>query len=174
MSGPDWDSLGRAWWAHVRVLAGDNMQGRETGSPGYQRAAAYVAEQFQAAGLEPAGVDGYRQSVDFRVSQLDEPNSSLTLIRGGTAQPLQLRDDAQFAASTGTVPDLEAEVVFVGYGLDVPEHQYSDLPGWISMGRSQSTSEAAHPTCPVRSRRTISRSRNASVPFGRRGSSGAS
>ncbi|MCI4343079.1 MAG: M20/M25/M40 family metallo-hydrolase [Thermoplasmata archaeon] len=129
MSGPDWDSLGRAWWSHVRVLAGDNMQGRETGSPGYQRAAAYVAEQFQAAGLEPAGVDGYRQSVDFRVSQLDEPNSSLTLIRGGTAQPLQLRDDAQFAVSTGTVPDLEAEVVFVGYGLDVPEHQYSDLAG---------------------------------------------
>ena len=37
-----------AWWGHIRVLASDQFQGRLTGSPGYQQAAAYVAERFKS------------------------------------------------------------------------------------------------------------------------------
>ena len=44
------------WWSHVKALADDSMEGRNTGSAGHKRAAEYVAAQFQKAGLEPAGI----------------------------------------------------------------------------------------------------------------------
>lgn len=103
------------------------MEGRATGSPGYRRAADYVADQFRAAGLEPAGEDGYLQSVDFQVSQLDEGASSLSLVRPSGVETLRLREDAQIVATSQTVSDLEADVVFAGYGLHIPEYGYSDL-----------------------------------------------
>ena len=36
---PDWQKAGERWWSHIKVLADDNMEGRDTGSPGYNRAA---------------------------------------------------------------------------------------------------------------------------------------
>src|SRR5438067_8234936 len=47
-----------AWWATTRFLASDAMEGRDTGSPAYERAARYVAERFRQAGLKPAGDGG--------------------------------------------------------------------------------------------------------------------
>ncbi len=129
LTDPDWPELGRSWWAHVRILADDSMQGRDTGSPGYERAADYVTQQYQAAGLEPAGGDGFRQRVEFRVSRLDESASSLDLIRDGQTVPVKLRDDAQFLVTSQSVPDLEADAVFVGYGLDIPELGFNDYAG---------------------------------------------
>jgi len=126
---PDWEARGRSWWSHVRVLADDAMEGRATGSAGYQRAAEYVAAQFRASGLEPAGVDGYAQPMEFEVTQLDEADSSLSLVRAGARQPMKLREEAQFIVTSGTATDLDAEAVFVGYGLEIPEHQYNDLAG---------------------------------------------
>ncbi len=70
--GPDWNALGKLWWAHVQYLADDSLEGRATGSPGFEKAASYIAEQFRAAGLQPAGVDGYLQPLDFHVVQIDE------------------------------------------------------------------------------------------------------
>jgi len=54
----DDEARGKAWWAHVQVLADDSMRGRMTGSPDFLRAAAYVVRRFRAYGLEPAGVGG--------------------------------------------------------------------------------------------------------------------
>ena len=48
----------RAWWEIAEALSSDAMQGRDTGSPGYDRAAAIVVQRFRAAGLKPAGDDG--------------------------------------------------------------------------------------------------------------------
>ncbi len=127
MTEPDWEAEGRAWWSHVRVLADDSMEGRATGSRGYQRAADYVADQFRRAGLKPAGTDGYLQSIDFLVNELVESQSSLSLLRGTSEQKLTLRDAAQIWVTSATLPDVEAEAVFVGYGLDIPELDYHDL-----------------------------------------------
>jgi hypothetical protein len=49
----------RRWWSHVQVLAGDDMEGREAGSAGHRKAAAYVASQFRLAGLVAATDEGY-------------------------------------------------------------------------------------------------------------------
>jgi hypothetical protein len=53
----------RRWWAHVVALGGDDMEGRETGSEGYRKAARYVAAQFEKNGVKPAGEHGYYQTV---------------------------------------------------------------------------------------------------------------
>src|SRR5215467_496054 len=82
------------WWAHVEALANDGMEGRNTGSPAHQRAADYVAAEFKAAGLEPAGTNGYIQPVAFKTRRLIEAQSSLMLVRDGKTQPLILGEDA--------------------------------------------------------------------------------
>ena len=50
---------GKTWWDHVKVLADDNLEGRETGSAGLRKAEAYVVDQLKKSGLQPAGSDGF-------------------------------------------------------------------------------------------------------------------
>jgi Peptidase family M28 len=120
---------GKSWWEHVKVLAADNMEGRDTGSEGLRKAQAYVIEQLKAAGLEPAGVHGYFQSVKFISRKIDETESSLALVRDGKAEPLTLGEDAFFSTRVNLGPVVEAPLVFAGYGLRVPEMNYDDLAG---------------------------------------------
>ena len=94
-----------------------------------------MAEQFRAAGLEPAGIDGYRQPMDFHVVQIDEAHCALDLLREGKAQPLQLGEDAVFAINSHAAENVEAGAVFVGYGLTVPELHYNDLAGQDVKGK---------------------------------------
>src|SRR5262245_15931142 len=63
-NGADWEARGKRWWAHVQFLADDKLKGRDTGSAGFEKAAEYVAEQFEKAGLKASGVKGYRQRVE--------------------------------------------------------------------------------------------------------------
>src|SRR5579862_2998587 len=81
---------GKTWWDYVKVLADDNMEGRETGSEGLKRAEAYVVDQLKLAGLEPAGTTGFYQPVKFESRQIIEKDSSLALVRDGKSQPLVL------------------------------------------------------------------------------------
>ena len=132
---PDWDALGKQWWSHIQFLADDSLEGRDTGSQGFEKAANYMAEQFRAAGLEPAGVDGYRQPMDFQVVKIDESRCVLDLLREGKAQPLKLGEDALLGVSSHAAENVEAGAVFVGYGLTVPELNYDDLAGQDVRGK---------------------------------------
>jgi Zn-dependent M28 family amino/carboxypeptidase len=132
---PDWNALGKLWWSHIQFLADDSLEGRATGSRGFEKAAAYMAEQFRDAGLQPAGIDGYRQPVDFQVVQIDETRCSLDLLRDGKAQPLKLGEDAVLGVSSHAAEHVEADAVFVGYGLTVPESHYDDLAGQDLKGK---------------------------------------
>src|SRR5262244_2974747 len=85
---------GQSWWSYVKVLAADDMEGRETGSPALRRAEEYVVEQLKGAGLEPAGANGYYQTVQFEQRQIVERESSLALVHTGGVEPLTLGDDA--------------------------------------------------------------------------------
>ena len=132
---PDWNKLGKLWWSHVQFLADDSLEGRGTGSRGFEKAAAYMVEQFRAAGLQPAGVDGYRQPMSFDVVQIDESHCSLALLRDGKVQPLKLGDDAVLGVSSHAAENVEAGAVFAGYGLTVPETHYDDLAGQDVRGK---------------------------------------
>ncbi len=120
-------AAGKAWWAQVQVLASDDMKGRLTGTEDYLRAASYVVDQFKAMGLSPAGTKGFYQPVRFDVSTIDAANSSIELEAGGTASRLALPHDAVLAARATQPEHLDAPLVFIGYGLHLPEANYDDF-----------------------------------------------
>jgi Zn-dependent M28 family amino/carboxypeptidase len=126
---------GKTWWDYVKVLADDNMEGRETGSAGLRRAEAYIVDQLKLAGLQPAGTDGYYQPVKFQSRQIIEKDSSLALVRNGKVEPLTLGEDAFFNTRVDLAPELQAPLVFVGYGLSIPEKNYDDLSGLDLKGK---------------------------------------
>jgi Zn-dependent M28 family amino/carboxypeptidase len=123
------DTGASRWWAHVRFLADDALEGREAGSPGYQRAADYVADTWRRSGLEPAFAGQYFQPVALKTRQIDESRSSLALVRDGHVQPLVLGDDANFSLRIDPALDVDAPIVFAGHGLDIPEARINDLEG---------------------------------------------
>jgi Zn-dependent M28 family amino/carboxypeptidase len=127
---------GKTWWEHVKVISDDGMEGRETGSEGLQKAEAYVVEQLIKAGAQPAGTNGFYQSVKFISRQIVEKNSSATLIRNGEEEPLALGDDAYFNTRVDLASDEhKAPLVFAGYGLRIPEKNYDDLLGLDLKGK---------------------------------------
>jgi hypothetical protein len=126
---------GKTWWEHVKVLADDKMEGRDTGSEGLRKAEAYVVDQLKQLELEPAGKDGYYQPVKFQSRQIIEKDSSAALVRDGKAEPLMLGDDIIFSTRVDLAPEVEAPLVFVGYGLKVPENNYDDLAGLDLKGK---------------------------------------
>ncbi len=117
-----------AWWGHVRALASDEFQGRLTGSAGYRAAAEYVARRFAAAGLKPAGSAGFFQRVDLVVQTIRTDASRVRLTRPG-AEALEVSDRVVLSPGVLQRPDVEAPLVFAGYGLHLPEAGYDDFEG---------------------------------------------
>ena len=117
--------------AHVMFLASDAMPGREAGSPEFDIAAQYVAAQFYAAGLRPAGDDGgYLQKVPL-VTYRAADKGDLVLSRKG-ADPLRLVFGEDYVPGTiagKTETALDARVVFVGYGIVAPQYKRDDYAG---------------------------------------------
>ena len=120
---------GQTWWNYVKVLAADDMEGRETGSAGEKKAQAYVVDQLKKDGLQPAGSNGFYQPVKFRSKAIDESQSSIALVRNGKDEPLTLGEDAMFSTRVDLAPEVNAPLVFVGYGLNAPEANYNDFAG---------------------------------------------
>ncbi len=118
---------GKAWWAHIEVLASDAMRGRLTGTDDYLHAAAYVVSQFKADGLEPAGVDGFYQPVHFDVTRILAEQCSMSLVSAGQEIPLTLGHDAVIGARGIQPATVDAPLVFLGYGLHLPEAHYDDF-----------------------------------------------
>ena len=108
------DEATKRWWAHVKILAADNMEGRDTGSEGYRRAARYVVEQFERAGLKPAGENGYYQTVPLRAMRLHKDRSAIELVKGERVTPLRIYQDVTVGLRAGMAETIEAPLVFVG------------------------------------------------------------
>ncbi len=125
----DWNEAGKQWWSHVEYLASDQLGGRDVGSPGYEKAAAYVAEQFERAGLQPGGEGNYFQRVQFTKISLDQSKSSIALVQGGRTTPIAIPGEAQLGYGADSAPSITAPVVFAGYGLSIPEAHFNDLQG---------------------------------------------
>ena len=130
---PNFD--GKSWWEYVKVLAADDMEGRETGSEGLGKAAAYIVDQLKSDGLQPAGSNGFYQPVKLISRQIDESGSSLALVRNGKDEPLVLGQDAMFSTRVDLAPQVDAPLVFAGYGLRVPEKEYDDFAGLDLKGK---------------------------------------
>lgn len=126
---------GDRWWSHIEYLASDELAGRQTGSEGHHKAALYVADQFRSLGLEEAGTNGYFQPVEFVTRRLIEDKSSLAFVRDGKTIAVQLGEQAVLGRAGESGETVEAEMVFVGYGMTIPEHNYDDFAGLDVKGK---------------------------------------
>lgn len=117
--------------AHVMFLASDAMRGREAGSNEYEIAAQYVASQFYAAGLKPAGIDGsYLQPVPL-LSVRPADKGTLTVMRGKAA-PMTLTFGEDYLPAGNPERDvttIDTGVVFAGYGIVAPQYKRDDYKG---------------------------------------------
>ena len=115
----------------TRVLASDEFQGRAPGTPGEDKTIPYLIEQFKAAGLEPAGVNGgWTQEVPMIHTQLKAP-MNVSVAQGGQAIPLRFPDDIYMGTTRAVdrVRIANAPMVFVGYGVAAPERGWDDFKG---------------------------------------------
>src|SRR5579875_2888229 len=118
--------------AHVRFLASDLLEGRGPGVRGGELAAEYIATQFALDGLKPAGDDGtYFQKVPLYAVHTVEDQTKFALVpEHGAPVDLQYGQDVVSKDETGQPSaDLDAPIVFVGYGIDAPEYQWNDYAG---------------------------------------------
>jgi hypothetical protein len=120
---------GERWWGHIGALGGDSLTERLPGSADHLKAARYIAAELEKAGVLPAGKKGYIQPVKIRTRRILEQYSSLQLVRDGAARPLTLGEDVIVNMGIDPAPAAQAPLVFVGYGLTIPELHYDDLAG---------------------------------------------
>jgi hypothetical protein len=118
--------------AHVRFLAADAMRGREAGSPEYDIAAHYVAAQFEAAGLKPAGEAGsYLQKVPLIAFA---PADEGKVIVNGRALAFGT-DYLPAATPAAAETTVAAPAVFVGHGIQAPQYGIDDFAGLDVRGK---------------------------------------
>jgi hypothetical protein len=119
--------------ADVRVLCAPELGGRLPGMPGYAEAMRYCSDRFAALGLEPGGDDGWLQRLTMELNEIRA--CELTLVGAdGVAEPLALGSDFACRGFTGSGVG-DAPVVFVGYGLSLPERGHDDYAGLDVRGK---------------------------------------
>jgi Zn-dependent M28 family amino/carboxypeptidase len=118
--------------AHVQYLSDDLLEGRYPGLRGGELAAKYIATQFALNGLEPAGDnDTYFQNINFVGMKAIPTETSLSFVpASGSDIPLTYGEDYTVANQTLTAAaDIDAPLVFVGYGATAPEFKWDDYAG---------------------------------------------
>jgi Zn-dependent M28 family amino/carboxypeptidase len=114
--------------AQVRFLAHDLLEGRGTGQRGGDIAAEYIATQFALYGLKPAGENGtFMQKVPMQGIATQDVSTMAFAPNSGTPMDLVYRRDFVAQDETGETQDeIDADVVWIGYGIDAPEFDWND------------------------------------------------
>jgi Zn-dependent M28 family amino/carboxypeptidase len=125
--------------AHVKFLASDLLEGRGTGQRGGDLAAEYIGAQFESYGLKPAGDGGtFFQNVPM-VTVRTMPNTTFSLVpKGGNGGAVSLKNLDDFTVNNETqteVADIDAPIVFVGFGIKAPEYKWDDYKGVDMKGK---------------------------------------
>ncbi len=118
--------------AHVKFLSDDLLEGRGPGKRGAELAAKYIASQFALNGLKPAGDNGtYFQKVPlYAVHTIEDQTTFSFEPKSGAPVNLKYSEDVVAKDTTGEASaDIDAPIVFVGYGIDAPEYQWNDYAG---------------------------------------------
>ncbi len=121
----------------ITILAADDMEGRGPGGAGDVKARQYIAHRMSELGLEPAGIDGtWEQEFDLVGVNAEVPKT-WTFSKDGVKEVLGTWDD--FIAGSGQQSETstikDAELVFVGYGIEAPEYGWDDYKGIDTDGK---------------------------------------
>jgi hypothetical protein len=163
--------------AHMDFLADDLLEGRGTGARGQEIAAHYLAAQFEALGLEPAGdrnPEGQRtwfQQVPLREIRPDKQHSSMYLENAGQRQALPWGVDCLIAGNPlSESSDAQGQVVFAGYGVVAKNRNYDSYAGIDVHGKIVALLQGAPPSFPASERAHFS---SGVIKFGEAAARGA-
>jgi Zn-dependent M28 family amino/carboxypeptidase len=121
------------------AISSDTMGGRKPGSPGGERAAQWIVEQFKQIGLEPGNHGSWFQKVPTVSTTLENPRQvKLTVSEGGASQSFDFGKDlvASTLQAKPHVSIKDSDVVFVGYGVNAPEWNWNDYEGLDVKGKT--------------------------------------
>ena len=125
--------------AHVRFLSLDVLEGRGPGTRGDRLAAEYIATQFALDGAQPAGDNHtYFQRVPLYAVHTDEDKTHVSFVPASGQQAVNVQYGAEIVAKDQTgeaTADIDAPIVFVGYGIHAPEYQWDDYAGVDMKGK---------------------------------------
>ncbi len=128
-SGPGVVERADRWVAQVQALSSDAMEGRAAGSPGHQRAVDHVVAELSRIGLDPAGTNGFLQPVALTEQKVDYARSTARLTIGRAATDVAMPEVAIVSAGRPLPQQVDAPLVFIGYGLHLPQFGHDDLAG---------------------------------------------
>jgi len=121
---------------HLSFLASDALEGRGTGQRGGELTVTYLESQAMAAGLKPANGNSYRQEVKIAGVRPLPQQSNVGIIASGQALPLAFGADWVWAPGDAKPEhSMDAELVFVGYGITAPEEGWDDFKGLDAKGK---------------------------------------
>ncbi len=118
---------------HMTALSSDAMAGRRPGTAGYDSAAAYLVRESQVLGLEPGGMSGtYLQPIDFRRATVEPSSAEFTV----SDRTLVYGSDYTLSPrTTHAGVDVQAPMVFAGFGISAPGLGYDDFEGLDVVGK---------------------------------------
>lgn len=134
---------GRGWWkdrlvAHIKYLAGEELEGRRTASGGNKTAAEYIIREFKNYGLVPLAADGfsgYTHSFSYPVGLKVGKGNELTIVRE-KEKPVRLEPGRDFnPMGFSEAGEVKGDLVFVGYGIVSEEMKYDDYAGVNTDGK---------------------------------------
>jgi Peptidase family M28/PDZ domain len=129
----------KAYLEHVKFLASEDLDGRGDGSPGLETAAEYIAKQFRAAGLEPAGDAGtFFQRFEMITGLSIQPGNAVTLTSGRSTIDFEIGRDYQLVSTSNdpASPGQQLPVIFAGYGISAPSLHYDDYSTIDATGKA--------------------------------------
>src|SRR5258706_9081995 len=114
--------------AHVKYLSSDELEGRGTGQRGGDMAADYIGKQFASYGLKPAGDKGtfFQEVPMVGVKTLAGTTFEFVEASGKSFEAKNLIDFVTNNESQAETADIDAPIVFVGYGIKAPEYDWDD------------------------------------------------
>ena len=121
---------------HLAFLASDALEGRGTGQRGGELTVTYLETQALAAGLKPANGTSFRQEVKIAGVRPLPQQSNVGIVAGGQALPMAFGADWLWAPGDAKPEhSMDAELVFVGYGITAPEEGWNDFKGLDAKGK---------------------------------------
>ena len=124
--------------AHLAFLSSDALEGRGTGQRGGELTVSYLETQAMAVGLKPGNGNSFRQAVKIAGVRSQPDKSDIAITAGGQALPLQFGADWVWGPGDGKADHtLDADLVFVGYGITAPEEEggWNDFKGMDLKGK---------------------------------------
>jgi len=122
--------------AHLAFLSSDAVEGRGTGQRGGELTVTYLETQSAAIGLQPANKGSFRQPVKIAGVRALPAKSNIGIVAGGKKLPLQFGADWVWGPGDAQADHtLDAELVFVGYGISAPEEGWDDFKGQDFKGK---------------------------------------